>query len=463
MKQAKLAFLLLVILAIALAGCGSGNSGGSGSTSGSNSSGSSGDSGGSGNAGGSSGSETSAPKKDPVTLTFVLANTVNATPFTKIFEKYTETTGNKVELQALPGGDFDNMMKTRFATGDFPDLFLMQPGTKQNVKLRAEETLYEWSNESGVWDVVQPSIKEFQTTAEGTIYGVPYGATGMMGVFYNKEVFEEVGVQPPKNYEDLIAIAQKIKAAGITPFYEAVKDGWPPQIFYLTGWVTYVDPEIGPEGVRALDTNQFKLAEIQSLRGLFEKAKQIKELGLFQDNALAGTYDELQDWLGEGKVAMAFNLEGIVPQLEAKFGKEFVEQKLGFFPFPSDTDDGIAMLTAPNQLMVPKEAKHAEEAVELVKFMLQPDMINLFYAEQPGIPIFKDAQSDLYPVQETVLEYINAGKATINVQNRLTPTFADLQKTLQTFFMNGDIDAAINEFSENYVKDGRSKRLPGFE
>jgi len=98
-----------------------------------------------------------------------------------------------------------------------------------------------------------------------------------------------------------------------------------------------------------------------------------------------------------------------------------------------------------------------------VQFMLQPDMINLFYSEQPGIPIFKDAQSNLYPVQQTVLEYINKGKATINVQNRLTPTFADLQKTLQMFFMEGDIDAAINEFSENYVKDGRSKRLPGFE
>lgn len=85
--------------------------------------------------------------KNPVTLTFVIANTVDATPFNKIFKLYEAKSGNKVELQALPGGDFDNMIKTRFSTGDFPDLFLMQPGTKQNVKLRAEETLREWSGD----------------------------------------------------------------------------------------------------------------------------------------------------------------------------------------------------------------------------------------------------------------------------------------------------------------------------
>ena len=139
-----------------------------------------------------------AKAKDPVTLTFVIANTVDATPFNKIFKEYEAKSGNKVELQALPGGDFDNMIKTRFSTGDFPDLFLMQPGTKQNVKLRAEETLREWSGDADVWKRIIPSMKEFQTTTTGKIYGVPFGSTGMYGVFYNKDVFKSVGVEAPK-------------------------------------------------------------------------------------------------------------------------------------------------------------------------------------------------------------------------------------------------------------------------
>ena len=48
-----------------------------------------------------------------------------------------------------------------------------------------------------------------------------------MGVMYNKDVFTKVGVQPPKNYADFLAICDKIKKAGITPIYEAGKTGGP--------------------------------------------------------------------------------------------------------------------------------------------------------------------------------------------------------------------------------------------
>lgn len=407
-------------------------------------------------------SPASAPEKDPVTLTFLIPNTDDVTPYNQIFKSFEEKTGNKVEVQALPGGDYDNMLKTRFSTGDFPDVFLMQPGTKQYVKLRADETLYEWSGEAGVWDNVIDSIVEFQKNTEGKAYGVPFGKTGMMGVFYNKDVFAKVGVEPPANYADLIEIAKKVKAAGITPFYEGVKDGWPTQVFYLTGWVSQVDQEIGDEGVRKLDKNELKLSEIAALKDLFVKSKELKELGLFQKNTLSGTFDELQNEMGEGKVAMAFMLDGILPQLEKKFGKDFVTDKIGFFPFPSATDAGTAMITPPNQLMVPSKAKNLEAAKELVKFMISSESVNMYYASHPGIPIFKGATSELYPVQQTVQQYIDSGKSKVNVQNRLTASFLDLGKTLQSFHISGDVDAAIKEMDTNYVKDGNSKRLEGF-
>lgn len=402
-------------------------------------------------------------KKDPVTLTFAIANTVDATPFNKIFKEFEAKTGNKVELQALPGGDFDNMMKTRFSTGDFPDLFLMQPGPKQYVKLRASETLREWSGDKAVWDRVIPTMKDFQADANKKIYGVPFGATGMMGIYYNKDVFAKAGVQPPKNYADMIESAKKIKTAGVTPFYEGVKDGWPPQVFYFTGWVSNVDPAIGDAGVANLEKNALKLADIPALKDLFTKQKELKDLGLLQSNPLAGTFDELQNLMGEGKVGMTFMLDGIIPQLEKKFGKDFVTNKIGFFPFPSASDAGTAMITPPNQLMIPSKAKNADVAAELVKFMISPEMVDLYYQTSPGIPIFQGAKSSLYPVQQTVKDLIDANKAKINVQNRLTPTFADFQKTLQTFFIDGDVDKALKEFSANYEKDGKAKLLDGFK
>ncbi|MFC5704024.1 ABC transporter substrate-binding protein [Cohnella faecalis] len=454
MKKMKAIYpvMSVVLAAAALTACGSNNEKASPSAGSSESAPAS-----------ASSSPSAEPKKDPVTLTFLIPNTDDVTPYNSIFAEFEKQTGNKVEVQALPGGDYDNMLKTRFSTGDFPDVFLMQPGTKQYVKLRADETLVDWSGEAGVWDDIIDSIKDFQKNTEGKAYGVPFGKTGQMGVFYNKDVFAKANVEPPKNYADLIEIAKKIKAAGVTPFYEAVKEGWPTQVFYLTGWVSQVDQAIGAEGVQKLNVNQAKLADIPELKDLFAKAKQLKDLGLYQKNALSGTYDELQNEFGDGKVGMIFMLDGILPQLEKKFGKDFLTDKVGFFPFPSAADTGTAMITPPNQLMVPSKAKHLEQAKELVKFMISKDSVNTFYASQPGIPIFKSATSELYPVQKTVQEYIDAGKSTVNVQNRLTASFLDLGKTLQTFHIKGDVDAALNEMSANYMKDGNSKRLEGFE
>lgn len=89
-------------------------------------------------------------------------------------------------------------------------------------------------------------------------------------------------------------------------------------------------------------------------------------------------------------------------------------------------------------------------------------MVHLWYQEQPGIPIYKGAESELYPVQQTVKEHIESGNAMVNIQNRLTPTFVDFAKTLQNLFIDGDIDKAMQEFSDNYQRDGRNKRLEGF-
>jgi raffinose/stachyose/melibiose transport system substrate-binding protein len=82
--------------------------------------------------------------KAPVTVIFVLKNTTSTPPFEEIFSNFKDKTGNEVEIQALPAGEeYGQLMMTRFATNDYPDVFEMDPGTKQYIKFRASETLYD--------------------------------------------------------------------------------------------------------------------------------------------------------------------------------------------------------------------------------------------------------------------------------------------------------------------------------
>jgi len=405
--------------------------------------------------------QTEVTTKAPVTVIFVLKSTTITTPFEQIFANYEQQSGNKVEIQALPAGEeYGRLMLTRFATNDYPDVFQMDPGTKQYIKFRAEETLYEWTDDPIVYKFTD-SMREFQTL-NGRIYGVPWGSTGNLGVYYNKDVFNSAGVGIPQDYQEFLTVCRKVKAAGYTPIYEAAKTGWPAQIFSLAGWVSYVDQKIGDRGVMQLEKNELQLNRIPAFKEVLEQQVALKDMGFYQDTLLAGTYEEQQEMFGTGKVAMIFQGAWVLNQLAKKFGEDFVNNKVGWFPLPGEDHPGIACLYAAGQLLVPKLTKNVDTAAELVRFMTEKESLDIEYKANPGIPVYKEGVSDLYPAQEAVFEMVQAGRAKINVQNRLSSSFTDYPKILQQMFIDGDVQAALDRLDENYRRTGKARKLPGF-
>jgi len=397
----------------------------------------------------------------PVTLSVVLHNTTLRGPFEDIFALYKAKTGNTVEILTLAAGeDYGVMMQTRFATNDYPDVFEMDPGTKQYIKLRAEETLYDWTNDP-IIDRITESTREFQTL-NGKIFGIPWGSTGNLGVYYNKDVFDAIGASVPQSWDELIEVAQDAKAAGYIPFYEAGKTGWPLQIFPLDGWTTYVDPVIGDEGVQALEVNELRLNEIPAFRDVFVKFLELRDLGLDQDNLLAGDYEEQQELFGTGKVAMVLQGHWFLTILIDKFGEDFARNSVGWFPLPAEDGPGTATLYAASQFMVPKLADNVETSAELVRFMTGPEALEIWYTANPGIAVYKGVTADLYPAQQVVQDFVDMGKAKVNVQNRLSSSFIDFPQLLQQMFIDGDVDNALDTLDENYRVTGEARQLPGF-
>ncbi len=45
-------------------------------------------------------------------------------------------------------------------------------------------------------------------------------------MIYNKEIFAKYGIEVPKTWDELIAACDKLKAAGVAPFYATLKDNW---------------------------------------------------------------------------------------------------------------------------------------------------------------------------------------------------------------------------------------------
>ena len=69
---------------------------------------------------------------------------------------------------------------------------------------------------------------------DGKYYGVPFD-WGAVGMFYNKALFKQAGLdpeKPPTTWTELLDAVKALKAAGITPIAIGEKDKWPGHFWY---------------------------------------------------------------------------------------------------------------------------------------------------------------------------------------------------------------------------------------
>ncbi|HEV8602285.1 MAG TPA: extracellular solute-binding protein [Gaiellaceae bacterium] len=87
---------------------------------------------------------------------------------------------------------------------------------------------------SALWDK-HASAYSKGVRAAFTFNGKTYGAplyVGYWAVLYNKHIFKDQGLKPPKTWAELEQITAKLKGAGITPFGATIDGRWPGFIYF---------------------------------------------------------------------------------------------------------------------------------------------------------------------------------------------------------------------------------------
>jgi len=67
------------------------------------------------------------------------------------------------------------------------------------------------------WESFLPPSVYQDIQVDGKVYAVPVNIHGGSWMWYNKKIFDEVGVEPPTSWDEFFAAADAIKAAGYTP------------------------------------------------------------------------------------------------------------------------------------------------------------------------------------------------------------------------------------------------------
>ncbi len=262
-----------------------------------------------------------------------------------------------VKVDTRPGGtEGDNLVKTRLSTGDMSDVFMYNSGSLFQA-IKPQQNLVPLTGESWVGDL-EPTFKSTVSIGNET-YGAPWGSFFAGAILYNRKVYDKLGLQVPKTWDQFMQNNAAIKKAGIDPVVQTYGDTWTSQLFVLGDFHNVAAKE--PTWAEQYTANKIKYATDPTALAGFQHLQEVHDAGyLNKDFASAKLNDGLKE-LGDGKGAHYPMLTAVLPQLYDLAPS--AKQDIGVFPIPGDdaSKNGLTVW-APAGVYIPKTTSGAKLA-----------------------------------------------------------------------------------------------------
>lgn len=289
----------------------------------------------------------------------------------KAADDFTAATGIKVNIQ-WQGRDVITKLTPTLRTGSSADL--VDQSVNALGALVAKDETADLSSLYGttipgesqtVGQVVPDSYKPFLNDKSGKPFIAPYEVSSE-GLWFDASKFPDLAANPPKTWDDLLALFAKAKGMGMTPLAVPGDDKY---------WVLLtLQRELGTDGLKKLAGDKTGAA--------WDDPKVLKAAQLVQDlrdkgDILKGyesskSIDEEGDW---AKGQAAFYLSGTWVPSEAApnatAGFKFDSIQLPALD-SGNTDTGINFFG----FAVPKTAKHSDAAEKFVAFFMKKEELS---------------------------------------------------------------------------------------
>lgn len=209
-------------------------------------------------------------------------------------------------------------------------------------------------------------------TIDGKIYAIPGEATNTEQLFYNKEVFKDLGVEPPKTWDDLMALVPIFKDAGIAPLSLAGQSRWT-EMMYVEFLVDRIG---GPEVFERVLAGDPDAWSDPAVVDALTKIQDLVEAGGFINGFSSIAPDSNADraLLYTGKAAMLLQGSWIYGGIKNDGGDFVTGGNMGYVPFPvveGGKGDPSATVGNPAQFMSISSKATPEQVETAKKFLLE--------------------------------------------------------------------------------------------
>jgi raffinose/stachyose/melibiose transport system substrate-binding protein len=367
-----------------------------------------------------------------------------------------------INVESRPGGtEGDNLVKTRLATGDMSDVFWYNSGSLLQA-LKPAETLVDLSKEPFIQNIQEaflPSVSQ-----NGMIFGVPSGTAMGGGIFYNKKVYEKLGLSVPKTWAEFEANNEKIKAAGIAPVIQSYGDTWTSQLFVLGDFANVAAAV--PNFAADYTANKAKYATTPAAMNGFKYLAEGNQKGWYEKDFVTTKYDQALKLLADGKGAHYPMLTFAIPQI-ATNSPEAIND-IGFFAQPgADAAKNILTLWMPAGTYIPKTTKNLDVAKDFVAFIASPAAVDAVNAKMaPSGPFMikgSKLPDNVPPAVKDLAAYVDSGKTSAALEF-LSPVKGPSLEQITVATGSGQMtpEAAAAAYDKDVEKQAKQLNLPGW-
>lgn len=289
------------------------------------------------------------------------------------------------------------------AHNDLPDIVI-----SSDPILNTGNSVYDLSGEDFLGRYTLDALESMKIN--GKLFQVPL-TSDIMGIFYNKTLFEQKGWSIPADLDEFYALCETISAEGIRPFVPSLK-------YFITlesvGFGLSYDQILADAGKR-IQLNKFINHEV-SARGLLEPM--LETLKFLYDKGIVTDYDFTSSATTNRQELYAGNI-AMIPyflNFEGFYQEENPDCEIGMFGFPTEEANKHWMkMKVGSKISVSALAMEDMEKkkiiLEILEYLSSDEGQSHVISTFSGISSVKSSQKNIQTQFEAVVECLEDGRA----------------------------------------------------
>lgn len=324
--------------------------------------------------------------------------------------RFEETYGVTVDLQTIPADQYSKLLQSKLTTDSCADIFWIQsnPFAIESVIVDPEKYCIDFTG--AAWAEKMPEARLSSCTYQDKLYGLQIWHNSPEYVMvYNKTMFDELELQVPSTYSELLAVCEKLAAENITPWFLPGADGWQHQLaFFQIGGVY---EQTTPGLYEGLNNNTATFADNEKMLEVLGQFKELSDKGYFGEDWVGTDSTNIANEFGDRNCGMAMANSSIIKQIQEETG---TSDEFGLFLIPLGDNDTFPTNPAGPTMFGYKGTQHPELVKAFFEFVCETQSLQEILDNSPAytnVHMNDDAvEQHWLPEEEAFMGSVDASK-----------------------------------------------------